>query len=108
MPIYEYKCEACGAEMEFMQKSGDTPPKKCPKCGGKLKKRLSAPAFHFKGSGWYITDYAKKNTGKAESQRESKDTPKSDKAESQSESKDKPKSDKAAPEKKGDSSPDKG
>jgi putative FmdB family regulatory protein len=79
MPIYEYKCEDCGAEMEFMQKAGDAPKKKCPKCGGKLKKRLSAPALQFKGSGWYVTDYAKKTTVKAESHGEHKDKPKSDK-----------------------------
>jgi putative FmdB family regulatory protein len=107
MPIYEYKCEDCGAETEFMQKSGDAPKKKCPKCGGKLKKRLSAPAFHFKGSGWYITDYPKKNAGKSDGPREDKDKPKSDKAESQSEGKDKPKSETPASEKKGDSSSDK-
>lgn len=94
MPIYEYKCEDCGAEMEFMQKAGEAPKKKCPKCEGKLKKRFSAPAIQFKGSGWYITDYAKKNTVKTESHPEHKD---------------KPKSDKAASDKKGDSSssPDK-
>jgi len=90
MPIYEYKCEDCGADMEFMQKAGDALKKKCPKCGGKLKKRFSAPAIQFKGSGWYITDYAKKNTVKAESRRENKD---------------KPKNDKPASDKKGDSSP---
>ena len=65
MPIYEYKCEDCGAETEFMQKAGDAHKKKCPKCGGKLKKRFSAPAIKFKGSGWYITDNAKKSTAKA-------------------------------------------
>jgi putative FmdB family regulatory protein len=79
MPIYEYKCEDCGAGMEFMQKAGDAPKKKCPKCGGKLKKRVSASALQFKGSGWYVTDYAKKNTVKAESPHEHKDKPKSDK-----------------------------
>ena len=76
MPIYEYSCQACGAEIEVLHKGGDPLKKKCPKCGGRLKKRVSAPAFQFKGSGWYITDYAKKNSVKTG---EPKDKPKSDK-----------------------------
>lgn len=61
MPLYEYKCEDCGEELEVIQKSSEPLKKKCPKCGGKLKKKLSAPAIQFKGSGFYITDYAKKS-----------------------------------------------
>jgi len=61
MPIYEYKCSKCQAQIEVVQKSSDQPPKKCGKCGGPLKKLASAPAIQFKGKGWYITDYAKKS-----------------------------------------------
>ena len=58
MPIYEYECESCDARFELMQKFSDKPLKKCPKCGGTVYKLLSAPALHFKGTGWYVTDYA--------------------------------------------------
>ena len=67
MPIYEYKCEDCGAELEIIQKASEPHKKKCPKCGGKLKKKISASAIQFKGAGWYITDYAKKSVPKPES-----------------------------------------
>ena len=61
MPIHEYKCQACGAKTEVLQKLGDKPLQKCPKCGGALRKLISSPAIQFKGSGFYITDYAHKN-----------------------------------------------
>jgi putative FmdB family regulatory protein len=60
MPIYEYQCIKCKARTEELQKVNDPPLKKCPKCGGLLKRVISAPAFQFKGSGFYITDYARK------------------------------------------------
>lgn len=60
MPIYEYQCEACGERTETIQPRSARPLKKCPKCGGKLRKLLSAPSFQFKGSGWYATDYGGK------------------------------------------------
>ncbi len=63
MPIYEYECLSCGKHFDFLQKIDDAPIKKCPECGGELKKLLSAPAFQFKGSGWYVTDYGRKQTG---------------------------------------------
>ncbi len=63
MPIYEYECISCGSHFDFLQKVNDAPMKKCPKCGGELKKLISAPAFQFKGSGWYVTDYGRKQTG---------------------------------------------
>jgi len=66
MPLYEYKCTKCGHTFEVVQKAGAHPLKKCPKCAGPLSKLLSAPAIHFKGSGWYITDYAKKASGGAD------------------------------------------
>jgi putative FmdB family regulatory protein len=58
MPIYEYECAKCKARTEVFQKMNDKPPTKCKQCGGKLEKQLSAPAIQFKGSGWYVTDYA--------------------------------------------------
>ena len=58
MPIYEYVCASCGEKTEAIQRVGEKPLKICPRCGGKLKKAFSAPAIQFKGSGWYVTDYA--------------------------------------------------
>lgn len=66
MPIYEYQCKKCSAHMEVLQKFSDKPLVKCRKCGGRLEKLLSAPAIQFKGSGWYITDYAGKRSEKSE------------------------------------------
>ena len=60
MPLYEYQCRDCGRLSEVIQKFSDDPLTDCSECGGTLEKVLSAPAFHFKGSGWYITDYARK------------------------------------------------
>ena len=58
MPFYEYECSSCGHHEEALQKIGDTPLKKCPKCGkNALKKLVSAPVFRLKGSGWYETDF---------------------------------------------------
>lgn len=70
MPIYEYQCKKCKARLELFQRVSDKPPTKCRKCGGRLEKLLSAPAIQFKGSGWYVTDYARKATkaDKAESE----------------------------------------
>ena len=62
MPLYEYKCSKCHVKFEVIQKVSDPPLKKCIKCGGAVTKTISAPAIQFKGSGWYITDYAKKTT----------------------------------------------
>jgi putative FmdB family regulatory protein len=60
MPLYEYKCKKCGHRFEKIQKFSDPPVKKCPECGGAVEQLLSPPAVQFKGSGWYVTDYAKK------------------------------------------------
>ncbi len=65
MPIYEYQCRRCGHRLEAMQRLADPPLKRCPECGGGLKKLISAPAFQFKGSGWYVTDYAGKKSPEA-------------------------------------------
>jgi putative FmdB family regulatory protein len=61
LPLYEYRCLKCGALIEKIQKFSDPPLIKCEKCGGKLERLLSAPAIQFKGTGWYITDYARKS-----------------------------------------------
>jgi putative FmdB family regulatory protein len=60
MPLYEYQCDACANRFEVIQQYKDAPIEICPKCGGAVKKLLSSPAIQFKGSGWYITDYARK------------------------------------------------
>jgi len=60
MPLYEYKCKKCGHQFEKIQKFSDKMVKKCPDCGGVVEQMISAPAVQFKGTGWYVTDYAKK------------------------------------------------
>lgn len=64
MPIYEYQCDQCGHKSEEMQRLADAPITVCPNCGGPYRKLISAPAFQFKGSGWYVTDYARNQGGK--------------------------------------------
>jgi putative FmdB family regulatory protein len=61
MPLREYQCDACGHRFEVIQKMSDPPLEVCPKCGGVIHKLQAAPAFHLKGTGWYATDYAKKD-----------------------------------------------
>ena len=71
MPLYEYQCRKCGHRFERIQKFSDPEVKKCPECGGKVERLLSAPAVQFKGSGWYVTDYARKGgAGKSDSKPE--------------------------------------
>jgi putative FmdB family regulatory protein len=65
MPIYEYECLKCGDVHEIIQKMSDKPLSKCPHCSGKLQKLISQSSFHLKGSGWYVTDYAKKSNSSA-------------------------------------------
>jgi putative FmdB family regulatory protein len=60
MPIYEYVCGRCGDRLEVLQRLTDKALVKCKKCGGRLEKLISASSFVFKGSGWYVTDYARK------------------------------------------------
>jgi putative FmdB family regulatory protein len=62
MPLYEYQCDTCGHRFEAIQKFSDAPLDTCPKCGAGVRKLQSAPAIQFKGAGWYITDYAKKDS----------------------------------------------
>jgi putative FmdB family regulatory protein len=63
MPLYEYECDACGHRFEVIQKFSDPLVDTCPKCGAAVRKLMSSPAFHLKGTGWYATDYAKKDSG---------------------------------------------
>jgi putative FmdB family regulatory protein len=65
MPLYEYQCDKCGESFEAMQKFSDEPIALHEKCGGPVHRLLSAPALQFKGSGWYITDYAKNSGSKS-------------------------------------------
>jgi putative FmdB family regulatory protein len=67
MPLYEYLCKKCGHRFEEIRKFSDKQPTKCPKCGGVIEQVISAPAVQFKGSGWYVTDYAKKGSASASS-----------------------------------------
>jgi putative FmdB family regulatory protein len=66
MPLYEYECSVCGHRFELIQRFADPPAATCVACGqGPVHKLLSAPAVHFKGTGWYVTDYAKKTGASA-------------------------------------------
>ena len=94
MPIYEYKCEGCGDVFERIEKFSDEPLTVHDKCGGPVHRLVSAPALQFKGTGWYITDYAKSNgegkAGKSDKSEKSESKPSSDsgnKSESKSEGK---------------------
>jgi putative FmdB family regulatory protein len=101
MPLYEYQCKKCGHRFEKIQKFSDKPVKKCPECGGLVEQTISAPAVQFKGSGWYVTDYAKKSSAAASSDsgskdtKDSKDAKKDDKPKAESSAKDSKKADKS-------------
>jgi putative FmdB family regulatory protein len=66
VPLYEYKCMKCGQQTEKIEKYDGPRLKKCPKCGGKVEPMVSSPSFQFKGSGWYVTDYARKSSSDAD------------------------------------------
>ena len=74
MPLYEYQCKKCHHRFERIQKFSDPHVKKCPDCGGPVEQVLSAPAVQFKGSGWYVTDYAKKSSGSMASSSSNRDS----------------------------------
>lgn len=74
MPLYEYRCQSCHQRIEVIQKFSDSPLETCQHCGGRLERLLSAPAIQFKGSGWYITDYARKNGTNGSKKEDSKTT----------------------------------
>src|SRR5208282_5418348 len=89
MPLYEYECKKCGHRFEKIQKFSDRMVKKCPECGGLVEQMISAPAVQFKGSGWYVTDYAKKpSQGSTSSGDTGSKDKKDDKPKSESGSKD--------------------
>ncbi|MFI5069767.1 MAG: FmdB family zinc ribbon protein [Terriglobales bacterium] len=67
MPLYEYECKKCHHRFERIQKFSDPYVKKCPECGGPVELVVSAPAVQFKGSGWYVNDYAKKSSAPSSS-----------------------------------------
>jgi len=87
MPLYEYECKKCHHRFERIQKFSDRMVKKCPDCGGVVEQMISAPAVQFKGSGWYVTDYAKKSSGQSSADGSGKDSKKEDKSKSESSSK---------------------
>jgi putative FmdB family regulatory protein len=74
MPLYEYECEVCHHRFEVIQKFSDPPVEQCTACGGHVRKLLSSPAIQFKGSGWYITDYARKGSEGSKSSGEKSDS----------------------------------
>ncbi len=82
MPLYEYKCKKCGHQFEKIQKYSDRMVKKCPDCGGRVEQTITAPAVQFKGTGWYVTDYAKKSSGLSSADGGGKDAKKEDKPKS--------------------------
>jgi len=98
MPLYEYQCASCGSVTEVIQSYSDELMTTCESCGGALKKLLSSPGFHFKGSGWYVSDYGRGGSGKRESSegegsdskesKESKDSKDSKESKESKESKD--------------------
>ena len=87
MPLYEYECEACAHRFERIQKFSDPPADTCPTCGkGPVRKLLSSPAIQFKGSGWYITDYARKGGSDKSSSTSSSSTSDTGKTETKTDS----------------------
>jgi putative FmdB family regulatory protein len=98
VPLYEYQCKKCKHRFEKIQKFSDPLVKKCPECGGPVEQLLSAPAVQFKGSGWYVTDYARKGSSESKSGSSSekdgsgsKPAEKSDSKKTESKSESKPK-----------------
>ena len=84
MPLYEYECDACHHRFEVIQKYSDPPIGTCPKCGSPVQKLLSSPAIQFKGSGWYITDYARAGKSDAGQSSSRGDSSKSNETKSES------------------------
>ena len=82
MPLYEYQCTKCKRRTEKIESVAGPHLKKCPHCGGKVERLLAAPAIQFRGSGWYVTDYAGKSEGKEAPAEKAEKTDKTDKTES--------------------------
>src|SRR6202047_3678636 len=99
MPLYEYECKKCHHRFEKIQKFSDRMVRKCPDCGGPVEQMISAPAVQFKGSGWYVTDYAKKSSSPGSSgggesgSKDSKDKKSEDKPRAESSKSDSSKAD---------------
>ena len=95
MPLYEYRCKKCKHRFEKIQKFSDRLVKKCPECGGPVERPLSAPAVHFKGSGFYVNDYAAKKAGDGDSgsthEKEDKKHEAKEKSDAKEKNEDKPK-----------------
>src|SRR5215204_3930385 len=87
MPLYEYQCEKCAHRFEVIQKFSDAPIEVCPKCAGPVMKLLSSPAIQFKGTGWYITDYAKQGSRDSKDKKDHAPASSSSSSESKSETK---------------------
>jgi putative FmdB family regulatory protein len=75
MPIYEYECKKCGHQTEVWQKFSESPLSRCEVCNGKLRKLISQSAFHLKGTGWYVTDYASKGGSRDAGKKKDKESP---------------------------------
>src|SRR5215471_8473624 len=86
MPIYEYQCQKCGT-FEITQRITEKPLNKCPTCKGKVKKLISNTSFQLKGTGWYITDYARKGKSDSKADNDGKSTSESKTSKTSSESK---------------------
>jgi putative FmdB family regulatory protein len=101
VPLYEYECPKCGSRFEKIEKVNDRHRQKCPKCGAMANRLLAAPAIQFKGSGWYVTDYAGKGACAAEGKdaKETKDAKDAKETKESKETKETPKGKKAAKEK---------
>ena len=98
MPLYEYRCESCDHQFEVIQKFSDPHVSVCPKCGGgPVVKLISSPAFTFKGTGFYITDYARKDQGKGDQDKAEKADKSTESTPSASETKPASTSDSATP-----------
>jgi putative FmdB family regulatory protein len=83
LPLYEYQCLKCGKKTEKIEGVSGPHLKKCPHCGGRVERLQSAPAIQFKGSGWYVTDYAGKSSSREGGSSDSSSSEKSDKSEKQ-------------------------
>lgn len=105
MPLYEYQCLKCGRRTEKIESVSGPHLKKCPHCGGKVEALISAPAIQFKGSGWYVTDYAGKSSGGDKNEKSKDDKASTDKKDSKdSTAKDSTRKESSASDKKSDNS----